>query len=204
MRYLADILTLGRFILTGVLVWLAFVNLPIEVGLCIFLLGELTDAFDGTLATKFPFPKDKTPKYRKYASLYDMLADTLLMVAMALFFILRVNWLAGVIMVGAYGVCAVIIDLVVYGRILGHPDTAHKGSLMRKKPAVAKKVILTRRMVYIMLIAVVGMWTLWACSWSTLVKGILTGVAVVAAGILWVFLKQRRENISRDAIEYEK
>lgn len=203
MRYLADILTFCRFVVVGVLVRLAFVEVPIEVGLCVFLLGELTDAFDGTCATKFPFPKDKVPRYRKYAALYDMLADTLLMGAMALFFILRVNMIAGVVMVGLYGVAAVIIDLIVYGRILGHPDTALPKSLMRRKPKVAKKVILSRRMVYLALIAVVGVWTLLVCSWDVGMKVAILVIAGVVGVFLWVFLAQRRHNISRDAVKYE-
>ena len=71
MRYLADLLTLTRFILASILLVLAFVGSPAENAFIIFLTAELTDTFDGTCARKWPFPKNNIPKYRKYAALYD-------------------------------------------------------------------------------------------------------------------------------------
>ena len=78
MKYLADILTLTRFILGIVLVGLAISNGTPEAAFIVFLTAELTDTFDGTCARKWPFPKGKEPKYRKYAAKYDMVSDVLL------------------------------------------------------------------------------------------------------------------------------
>ena len=98
MRYLADLLTLTRLILAIILYVLSFIGGSHESAFTIFLVAEMTDAFDGTCARKWPFPKDKTPKYRKYASKYDMFSDVLLTGAQVLFLTLRVNQIVGLIM----------------------------------------------------------------------------------------------------------
>ena len=107
MRYLADILTFSRLILASVLLVLAFVGCPAENAFIIFLVAELTDAFDGTCARKWPFPKNKTPKYRKYAAKFDMAADVLLAGAQVLFLTLQVNWIVGLIIIIYYAVSSV-------------------------------------------------------------------------------------------------
>ena len=96
MRYLADLLTLTRFILASILMVLAFVGSPAENAFIIFLVAELTDTFDGTCARKWPFPKNKTPKYRKYAAQFDMVSDVLLAAAHVLFCTLQVNRVVGI------------------------------------------------------------------------------------------------------------
>ncbi len=206
MRYLADILTFTRFILAIILVFLATaVESPdIGAGFLIFVIAELTDAFDGTLATKFPFPKDKTPKYRKYAAKYDMVADALTALAAALFFTLKVNFAAGLIILFSYGIASLIVDLVVYGRILGHPDNCTKNSLTKRNFPLAKKIVLARRFVYLSLIAIVSVWMLYVSNWPLVVKITISVIALFISVFLWFFLSQRRHNISRDAVNIEK
>ena len=204
MRYLADILTLTRFILTIILLIMTFLGGDLGAGFLVFVLAELTDAFDGTCATKWPFPKDKTPKYRKYAAKYDMFTDSLLAIAMILFFIIRVNLLAGLIIGLGYGVLAIVVDFVVYGKLLGHPDDFRKSSLVARNFKLAKKIILARRMLYIGLIALVAAWTFYASEWNDAVKITITIIAGAISVFLWFFLAQRRHNISRDAVDIEK
>lgn len=203
-KYLADILTLIRFILTITLFIMTFTGGDLGTGFLLFVLGELTDAFDGTCATRWPFPKDKAPKYRKYAAKYDMLADTLLAVAMILFFIVRVNFVAGLIIGIGYSLLAVAIDLVVYGKLMGHPDDYRPGSLAARNFPLAKKIILARRMLYLALIAFVAAWTFYASVWPFPAKIIITIIAAIVSIFLWFFLSQRRHNISRDAVKIEK
>lgn len=203
-RYFADILTLIRFALAIILFILAFIGGDLIAGFLVFVLGELTDAFDGTCATRWPFPKNKTPKYRKYASKYDMIVDILLAFAMFLFFTIRVTLIGGLVLGVTYIIAAIIIDLIVYGKILGHPDDCLPHSLMKRNFTLAKKVILARRMVYIALIAISATWTLYACSLPIIVKIIITIVALAISVFLWFFESQRRHHISRDAVEIEK
>lgn len=203
-KYIADILVLIRLGLAVSLIVMAFTGGPAEAGFLAFVIGELTDAFDGTCATKWPFPKNKTPKYRKYAAKYDIYADMLLAFAMGLFFIVRVNMIAGLIIVISYMALAIIIDLIVYGKPIGHPDDFRPHSLMAHNFKLAKKIVLARRALYVSLIALVAVWSLWASSWDIVVKITTTIILTIVASFLWGFLAQRRHNISRDAVDIEK
>ena len=203
-KYLADLLTLTRFILAIVLIVLAFTGGALSAGFLVFVFGELTDAFDGTCATKWPFPKNKSPWYRKYAAKYDMFTDGLIIAAMLLFFIIRVNLVAGLIIGLGYGIVSTIIEFIVYGKMMGHPDDFRPGSLSAKNFLLAKKIILTRRMIYLALLATVATWTLYASEWPLVVKIVITVVAALVSIFLWFFLAQRRHNISRDAVNVER
>lgn len=204
MRYLADILTLIRFILALVLFYLACTRVELYVGLLLFLAAELTDAFDGTCATKWPFPKDKTPRYRKYAAKYDMIADALLAFALVVFFTFRVDFVAGCIFFLVYTILGLIIEYVVYGKLFGHPDDCTKRSLIKRNFKKAKILILARRNFYLACLATVSTWILYTCEWPLAVKIVITVIAASVSLFLWFFLSQRRHNISRDAVEIEK
>lgn len=207
-KYLADILTLIRIILAIILI--VFAVLPSEsddvhaVVFSLFVLGELTDAFDGTCATRWPFPKNKTPKYRKYAAVYDMFADILLAAGLALNFINHINMALGLSVGVIYSVLSIIMDSIIYGKILGHPDTCTKNSLMRKNFNLSKKLVLARRNLYLALIFTGTTITLYVSSWPLAVKIAITVIAVIICIALWFFLAQRRHNISRDAVDIEK
>lgn len=207
-KYLADILTFTRIILAIILIVIAVVPNDSKDLNCIafflFIVGELTDAFDGTCATKWPFPKDKTPKYRKYAAVYDMVADILLAAGLSLFFINKINLVIGLSVGIIYSVLAIMLDFIIYGKFLGHPDTATKNSLMMKNFDLAKTIVLTRRNVYLALIFTATTITLYDSSWPLAVKITITAIALVICVALWIFLKQRRHNISRDAVDIEK
>ena len=203
-KYLADLLTLTRFVMAIALIVMTFTSGDIAAAFLVFVIGELTDAFDGTCATKWPFPKHKTPKYRKYAAKYDIFTDSLLIAAMFLFFILRVNLIAGLVIGLGFGIVSTIFELVIYGKIMGHPDDFRKGSLSDRNFSLAKTIVLWRRKVYILLIGVVTIWTLYASAWSLEVKLTLTVVAAIIAVFLWFFLAQRRHNISRNAVKTEQ
>ena len=205
-KYLADILTLIRFILATILILLAVFDRQADIGtgFLLFTIAELTDAFDGTCATRWPFPKNKVPKYRKYAAQYDMYADALTAVAVILFFTLRVNLVAGLIITIGYGAMALIVEAIVYGRLFGHPDNCAPNSLAKRNFKLAKKIILTRRMLYIALIALITFWLLYASIWRLVVKIVITIVVLTVGIFLWIFLSQRRHNISRDAVHIEK
>ena len=204
MKYLADLLTLSRFILSIILLVLAFVGCPAENAFIIFLTAELTDTFDGTCARKWPFPKNKTPKYRKYAALYDMVSDVLLAAAQVLFLTLQVNLIAGLIIIFFYTIVCGVIELVIYGKFFGHPDNCTPNSLTKKNFPLAKKIILSRRYLYTICLGIANAFILFATSWPNPVK---YGLFIFGCSIfvfIWFFLRQRRKNISRDAVDLEK
>lgn len=204
MRYLADLLTFSRLIMGAVLFVMAFTGGSPEAAFILFIVAELTDAFDGTCARKWPFPKNKTPKYRKYAAKFDMAADVLLAGAQVLFLTFQVNWIAGVIIMIYYAISSVGGDLLVYGKLLGHPDDCTDGSLAKRNFPLAKKIILTRRYLYTICLGLVNAMILFATSWSEPVKYELIAFGCLIFVFAWFFLKQRRKNISRDAVEIEQ
>ena len=204
MRYLADLLTSTRLILAIVLFILAFIGGSPEAAFIIFIVAELTDAFDGTCARKWPFPKDKTPKYRKYAAKFDMFSDVLLTGGQVLFMTFRVNWVAGLVIIIYYCISSACGDLLVYGKLLGHPDDCTKNSLTQRNFPLAKKIILTRRYLYVICLGIVNAIILFATSWPNPVKYGLFAFGCSIFVFVWFFLRQRRHNISRDAVDIEQ
>lgn len=204
MRYLADLLTLTRFILASVLLVLAFVGSPAENAFIIFLTAELTDTFDGTCARKWPFPKNKTPRYRKYAVQFDMVSDVLLAAAQVLFCTLQVNMVVGIIVIIYYTLVCGILEFILYGKLFGHPDNCTPDSLTRRNFPLAKKLVLTRRCLYTICLGIVNAFILFATSWPLPVKIGLFAFGCSIFVFIWFFLRQRRKNVSRDAVDIEK
>ena len=218
MRYLADILTLSRLIIAIVIFILALTGGAPEVVFILFIIAELTDAFDGTCARKWPFPKNKTPKYRKYAAIFDMVADVALAGFQVIFVILQINQPLGLAIIIYELVSSIGGDLLVYGKILGHPDNCTKNSLAsrnfplakkiiltrRRNFPLAKKIILTRRYIYTLCIGFVNAVILFATNWPDPVKYGLFAFGCSIFVFAWFFLRQRRQNISRDAVDIEK
>lgn len=203
MKYLADLLTTIRFVLGVALMALALMGGSPESAFIVFLIAVLTDAFDGTCARKWPFPKGKEPWYRKYAAKYDMVSDVLLAAAQTLFLLLRVDIVAGMAVVGFYALCAVM-ELVLYGKFLGHPDNCTKNSLTQRNFPLAKKLVLARRIMYALCLGVVNALILFATDWPMPAKIVLFLFGCSIFVFMWFFLRQRRENISRDAVELER
>ena len=204
MRYLADLLTLTRLILASVPLVLAFVGSPAENAFIIFLTAELTDTFDGTCARKWPFPKHKTPKYRKYAAQFDMVSDVLLAAAQVLFCTLQVNMVVGIIVILYYTVVCGTLELILYGKFFGHPDNCTKNSLTRRNFPLAKKLVLARRYLYTICLGVVNAFILFATSWPLPVKIGLFAFGCSIFIFIWFFLRQRRKHVSRDAVDVEQ
>ena len=203
MRYLADLLTLSRFILSIILIVLSCVGSPAENAFIIFLTAELTDTFDGTCARKWPFPKNKTPKYRKYAAQFDMVSDVLLAAGQVLFCTLQVNWIAGLIVILYYTLVCGILELILYGKFFGHPDNCTNNSLTKRNFPLAKKIVLARRYLYTICLGIINAFILFATSWPTPVKIALFIFGCSIFVFIWFFLRQRRKHISRDAVDIE-
>ena len=204
MRYLADILTLSRLIIACIMLVLDIIGAPAEIIFILFIIAELTDAFDGTCARKWPFPKDKTPRYRKYAAKFDMFADVILCGAQILYVINQINQPLGLAIAIYYVVSSIGGDLLVYGKILGHPDDCTKNSLAKQNFPLAKKIILARRYLYATCLGIVNVVILFATSWPLPVKISLFVFGCLIYLFVWFFLRQRRHNISRDAVDIEK
>lgn len=204
MRYLADILTFSRFILSIALIVWSFIHGSADGAFVIFLTAQFTDIFDGTCARKWPFPKDKTPKYRKYAAQFDMVSDVLLAGAQVLFCLLNVNWIAALVVIIFYVLICPVVELIVYGKFFGHPDNCTAHSLAKINFPLAKVIIMVRRYTYTICLGVINAFLLFATSWALPVK---IGLFIFGCSIFvfcYFFLAARREHISRDAVEIEK
>ena len=203
MKYFADILTFLRLV-CAILIFLGVrLEWPVEVGLILFGIGELTDAFDGFCAKKWPFPENEVPKYRKYAAKYDMIADVLLWGGAVIYFMMMVNLGLGLVILGVMLILAYVVELRVYGRLFGHPDDCEKWSLCAQDFGKAKKIILARRMAYLLTIGILVLGMIFATSWAMWAKILLVALGVGIGGFLWFFLKTRRKNISRE-VDLEK
>lgn len=204
MKYLADILTFLRLILSLIIGFLALFGGSVDAVLVLFLLAELTDAFDGTCARKWPFKKGTEPKYRRYAVKYDMIIDALLWFVTVLFVTLQLNLVFGLIILCATAVIAGTIELIIYGKFFGHPDDCTKNSLCKRNFPLAKKIILSRRMFYLVTIMISAIYLLVAASWNIRIKIIILCASLAVGIFLWFFLRQRRQNISRNAVKLEQ
>lgn len=201
-KYLADILTFSRIALAIFIIVWGFVGGCVEAFLIAFVVAELTDSFDGYCSRRWPFKNP--PAYRKYAVAVDIFADMFLWFAAFLFFTLRINLVAGLItMLGTVAITG-LIEIIVYRRFFGHPDNFAKGSLCDTNFKLAHKIVMARRWFYLATLAMIIIWSLLVTSWPDVVKIALFIVALAVSVFLWFFLKTRRKNISRDAIELEE
>ncbi len=204
MRYLADVLTMLRLILASIICFFALSGASPSIILVLFVAAELTDAFDGACATKWPFKKDQAPAYRRYAVKYDMFADVFLWFATVLYLTLQLNHVIGAILLFGTPILCGTTELWVYGKLFGHPDDCTKKSLCKRNFRLAKKIIMTRRFFYLATIIVAIGWLLCASGWSLTVKIFALAIGIIIGIFLWFFLKPRRQHISRDAIAIEQ
>ena len=204
MTYLADILTFSRFILATIIGGLALGGGSTDAAFILFMLAELTDAFDGTCARKWPFKKGHEPKYRRYAVKYDMWADAWLWFVAILYLTLRVNCIFGLILLSITVIICLSIEMIVYGKLFGHPDDCANNSLCRRNFPLAKKLIMGRRYFYLTTLILAALAILLSTSWSIITKIAILGISLIIGVFLWFFLKQRRTYISRNATKLEE
>lgn len=174
MYYLADILTALR--VCGVV---AILSLAVfgDAGatlavLVVFVLAELTDAFDGICARRWPYPRDgKYRWWRYYAEEIDQIADLTLGAVTTLFVGLHLS--AGL----ALAILACVFCLAI-------PVQLWRNYRIRRIPneeddPLRVRVILARRALYL-----VGIAALILCLLTHLLGGDLAlWVAVLAAGL---------------------
>ena len=200
--HIADILTFARFFCVGGL----FVAIDARMAFLIFAIGELTDAFDGIAARRWPYPNDgKRRWWREYADAYDKVADIALALA-ALWFITRhVNFVIGlaILLVGA--AIAIPIEYFLWYMTKGPSKYAFKGGMgdfywkeicaaEKVNTVLAERVALKRRYLYILGLAVGLLILLWAPvnEWSILAKALITIGGVLIGVSLWITKRDRR------------
>ena len=212
--HIADILTFIRFLCAiGLIVLVVvgffdttFVAIEAPAAFLLFAIGELTDAFDGPAARRWLYPNDgKRRWWREYADRIDIVADILLALVALAFVIFRVNLAIGlaILLIGA--AIAIPIEFFSWYMTRGPSRYAFKGGMdsfywkeicaaERVNTILAEQVVLKRRYLYVLGIAVGLMILLWtpANGWMMIVKFIITCFGVAIGALLWVVKRDRR------------
>lgn len=202
MFYLADVLTTLRFVVVAAILYLALGSGATATGLladpqvataavlALFIFGELTDAFDGAAARKWPYPVDgKRRFWRRYVEVVDQVADLALGAVTLLYIGLKMpggDAFALVILVVTLLV-AIPIQIWRKHRIVRIPD--------EDDDPLRVRVILARRVLYLLAIAAIILFLLFALvtDWPT--RTLIVAVALVAALALAWF---KRDRLQRD------
>lgn len=180
--HIADILTLCEVICTCILGVILVTGAKPQTALIIFGIGELCDAFDGICARKLgSYPNDgKYRWWREYAPAIDQITDVFHLSIMALFFIFRIcarfthfrPWIAFSVALAVTLVC-VIVQVII-------TDPKHKGTLF------ALCLVLARRILYLVCIAIIVFVGLFATTWPLTVKTAITAILCIGAIILLI------------------
>lgn len=178
--HIADIITASRIILASTLVGVIWENRPPDIAIWIIVACELGDALDGIFARKYHYPNDgKYLWWRKYAPEIDQVADIYTGVLALVYYIKCVNFQLGVIIL----ISGLIIGLTIqtYAIWLKY--------LFSEK--VKRRLILTRRYLYLLAIVVVVTNLTMSTSWLRQVKiaCLLLGTTV---GIILIIVKRNR------------
>lgn len=240
--HIADILTFTRFLCAIGLIVMAvvgffsateafttgasvieagpFAAIEVPAAFLLFAIGELTDAFDGIAARRWPYPKDgKRRRWRNFADRTDIVADITLALATILFIILRVNFVVGWVILLAGAAIAIPIEFFSWYMVNGPSRVARKGVMgdfywkeicaaERVNRILAERVVLKRRYLYVLGIVAGLMILLWtpANGWMFITKFIITCIGATIGAALWVVKRDRRTEwhtslISEEAVD---
>ena len=185
--WVADVLTSSRiFPFAFMMVIFTIVGAPPWMALVVFSAGELTDAFDGPAANRWPYPEylEKRLWWRKRKVEFDMAADMILGVS-ALAYIAFRTYPIGMMLAKLVVIVGVVVQvLVVFWLNPQLPRLARTVILIRRRSLYVPLVAMV--IVILLLAATVGieaqvtwevMWTSGFVMW--LVFGISIGIVLV-------------------------
>jgi hypothetical protein len=180
--WIADVLTLARFVCcVRLLIGALTGNMSHQGAFIVFVIGELTDAFDGMCARRWPYPNDgKLRWWRTHAEAIDQVADMSLGIIIMLYVTIRISPPIGGGML--IGTLAVGIPAQIY--ILG---------LWLLKPVLAERLTMIRRWIYLGLLATVILIMTVAATgvdswkfWTNVPFMVLLSIEVVVAIVLFI------------------
>lgn len=195
--FLADVLTFLRVICAILILVGCFLGFSSGVILFLFAFGELTDAFDGICARKWPYPNEGRGYFwRRYIKIIEPTTDISLGLATLLFITMRVSLVAGIVLILIAMVIGFSVQIIAYGGVFKKIATATRNSLFRKNPRAATRIVLFRRNVlYVGAIAVIVLTLLWDTEVEQTAKILLTMVAVMIGIVIWVIKVDRRTEV---------
>ena len=196
MYYLADVLTLLRVVGTAAILGLAgFGNAADTLTvLVLFVLSELTDAFDGMAARRWPYPQDgKRRWWRTYAEEIDQVADLALGGAATLF--VGLHLAPGLALAIAVGVVGFALPVQVWRQYRIRRIPYEECDPLRVR------VILARRWLYLVALAALILCMLGhlvlslpAAARGQVVAALAVVLVIIAVGLIWL----KRDRLVRD------
>jgi len=88
--HLADALTAFEVTMAIALLGMAFFQIPADIAIWVFVLGELADALDGPCARRWPYPDDgKVRWWRTHVKTIEHISDIFIAVACMLYLLLQ-------------------------------------------------------------------------------------------------------------------
>lgn len=196
MYYLADVLTLLRVVGTAAILGLAgFGNAADTLTvLVLFALSELTDAFDGMAARRWPYPQDgKRRWWRTYAEEIDQIADLALGGAATLF--VGLHLAPGLALAIAVGVVGFALPVQIWRQYRIRRIPYEECDPLRVR------VILARRWLYLVALAALILCMLGhlvlslpAAARGQVVAALAVVLVIIAVGLIWL----KRDRLVRD------
>ena len=104
-HHIPDILTASRFLLAAIIIGLTIAGASPGRVLALFVIGELTDAIDGPLAFRWPYPDELERRlwWRVNKVFFDIAADMTLGIATLLYVARHTYPFGRILLVGAVG-----------------------------------------------------------------------------------------------------
>lgn len=196
MYYLADVLTLLRVVGTAAILGLAGFGSDADTltVLVLFALSELTDAFDGMAARRWPYPQDgKRRWWRTYAEEIDQIADLALGGAATLF--VGLHLAPGLALAIAVGVVGFALPVQVWRQYRIRRIPYEECDPLRVR------VILARRWLYLVALAALILCMLGhlvlslpAAARGQVVATLAVVLVIIAVGLIWL----KRDRLVRD------
>lgn len=200
--FFADVLTAMKLI-PAVVIFTFISKLDSGVVFLLFAAGELLDAFDGMAAKKWPHPPE-TDKlwFRKNIKLIESGLDMILGLAALTYLSARISLLIGLLIFFGATIIGTVLELIIFGKFFGTPETAKKNSLYRRKPELSSSLIGCRLLGYLACVGAILMILLWSAPWSLFVCALITAIAIIISILL--IIKKLKDGRMRDVIQFLK
>ena len=144
--WISDILTWSRLLgFSALMVVLAYLPTPLWAGLVVYVIGVISD-IDGHFARKYPYPNDGKHRWwrkKRFVFFLDEAADVVFGICALVFFIVRINAVAGWLFLGLALGIGVAGQLVLYT------------GLLKQRQTLLDSLILAKRYLYFALIGII-------------------------------------------------
>lgn len=185
--HLADALTALEIIMAVTITGMVIFDVSANWVIWAFAIGQLCDAFDGICARRWPYPDDGKPRWWRVPSTVQRLehfSDIYLLSACSAFLIFRAHIIIRILTIVGTAVIALIC--------IGVEIELRTDEFYLLQPERAKEVILWRRKVYLVGIALGVVFLIFSTSWHWLIK---ISCCVIGACVGLYLRKKKRDRL---------